>query len=351
MTTTSSAWTKSAVRGDTMRGPAPGLEGTIPPPQPPQPPQQSPTLEATHLGQKSTYTDKYDRTQLVAIPRNIEREKIGITGQLLPFIGVDVWNCYELSALTGTGRPWNGICKIAVNANSPNIVESKSLKLYLNSFNMTENSTRDRMSNWLRTTIQADLTELLGIVVDVGVWSIDEVNKVAFLEPFDLDGTSLVNLDKISTTNDPFVYNEDPSLLEDCMLPVVLPLLKSTNTPKYNVAISSALRSNCKVTNQPDWGTIVVATDASSKIIDSEKLLRYITSLRHENHFHEEVCELVYKRLSSATSTRELAVGCFYTRRGGIDINPIRGSNPTIIEEVFNSYSLTTGPSFKLVRQ
>jgi 7-cyano-7-deazaguanine reductase len=262
--------------------------------------------------------DVVDPSLLVAVPRVLNRTQYNIDENKLPFVGYDVWNCYEFSTLLDNGYPLTGVLKIVYQSNSKSIVESKSLKLYLNSFNMT--SAFSMSVVLLETTIAAHLSELLKTPVLVkfhkqrgGIsyftnplasyfWYIDEI----------VDYSSL----QFNS------YNEDPSLLK------LVDSVPSSDT-RYH---TSALRSNCRVTNQPDWGDVYVSIKGE-RSITPDSFLQYIVSMRKENHFHEEICECIYKRLYDLLQPDELFVACLYTRRGGIDINPIRASNDKIVKQ------------------
>ena len=233
------------------------------------------------------------------------------------FVGFDTWNCYEVSALLSNGYPISGVVKIVYPSNSPSIVESKSLKLYLNSFNMWDVG-RDVTiaTNKIHNSIKEDLEEALECEVDVRFFRFDVEgaavanNKFSRLE--DLVDIELVSFD---------AYEEDPNIIE-----------VAGNDDNYAVT-TSVLRSNCRVTNQPDWGDIYIAIDGEGMKPTSESLIKYIVSMRRENHFHEEICEAVYKRLIDKCPGQEVLVTCLYTRRGGIDINPTRATSMSMIEK------------------
>ena len=258
--------------------------------------------------------DTIDPSLLVAVPRKLNRVQYKIDDNHLPFVGSDVWNCYEFSTLLDSGYPLSGLLKIEYSSSSHSIVESKSLKLYLNSFNMVRISDTANLAKVvIESRVSDDLSKLLGSKVNVTFhrqsannnqvpplsntyWFIDEV--------IDFKKTNFES------------YNEDPSLLE----------VISANALSDTRLHTSSLRSNCRVTNQPDWGDVYI-TIKGDKTITASSFLKYIVSMRKENHFHEEICECIYKRLWDLLSPDELFVACLYTRRGGIDINPVRASN------------------------
>ena len=260
--------------------------------------------------------DNVDPNLLVGVPRVLNRTQYGIDETNLPFTGSDTWNCYEFSALTNNGFPVCGVIRIVYNSDSTNIVESKSLKLYLNSFNMARmGDTVEEVINNVVNTITEDLKNTLGLVnhYDLEVAFCDEDTTVR--EPikhtfFKLEG--FLPVTKIKFDH----FNEDPNIL----------VVKETDDVYTERWRSAALRSNCRVTNQPDWGDVYIAVE-SKKQVTPESLLQYIVSMRKENHFHEEICECIYKRLHDLLEPENLFVACLYTRRGGIDINPARASS------------------------
>lgn len=323
-------------------------------------------LEGRFLGKQTDYKFKYDKTLLNPLPRITERNRIGLklsdttgTWDDLPFTGIDVWNCYEVSCLTSNGLPVVGIAKIIYPAESLFIIESKSLKLYLNSFNMEQLGEPGETDTEIRTHLQriitTDLTEAIGMPVAVHVF-----------RPLDRDNATVRGRDifagangcsipitvledhatNIFQSSEAFQYNENPALIS-------FKNLKSTQVtrkPMLYGYMSSLLRSNCKITKQPDWGTVYIGIKANAEI-DEKALLKYIISFRNENHFHEEVCETIFVRLWNKIHPMELFVGCFYTRRGGIDINPIRVSHAYMIDEYFYEYANPNKLSSKLPRQ
>lgn len=281
-------------------------------------------LASKHLGKAGDGTvvkpyvtpTEIDKSLLVAVPRKLNRVQYNIDDNNLPFIGIDVWNAYEFSALTDNGFPVVGHVKCSYDASSENIVESKSFKLYLNSFNMCKLGTKpDDVLNAATDIIQRDLREILGNSVEVHIF-IGQIAK------FPIKGL-FVNLDSIpdyDTATVYNIYNENPELL------VSTPV---DNEITYTVH-SSVLRSNCRVTNQPDWGDVYIVMKTAHDIPETA-FLSYLISMRNENHFHEEICECIYTRLTEKFNPSSLLVACLYTRRGGIDINPVRASDYSVI--------------------
>ena len=275
------------------------------------------------LGKKVSYSEKYDSSLLFRIDRSTNRKKYKIARNSLPFSGFDVWNCYELSFLTQNGLPLQRVMKLIYPAESQYIVESKSLKLYLNSFSFEKFADE----NDVKTTITNDLQQLLETEVNVCFFDKKSKTKVPFSE-IDKDLSDLISkedLQNIEFEN----HKEKPELLQS----------EKTETLNYYSFHCDLLRSNCPVTNQPDFGDLFVKISTSHKI-DFCSVLRYIVSFRKENHFHEEVVEMIYKRFLDIFETKSLMVAAMYTRRGGIDINPIRVSDISLIDKAFTTKTL-----------
>ena len=297
-------------------------------------------IASKHLGKSSDgsiispyITPEFiDKSLLVAVPRYLNRVNYNIIENNLPFLGYDSWNCYEFSTLTNNGFPVCGILHIVYEANSTNIVESKSLKLYLNSFNMVKmGDTIEEVITNVVSIIQKDLTTVITSEVDVSFHNnYDNFNPDTCHDYFE---TILPNKDTKFE-----IFNESPELLE---------FTDEISRIFYHTNI---LRSNCRVTNQPDWGDIFLYY-SGNKYISPDSFLKYIVSMRKENHFHEEICELIYKRLFDIIQPKELLVACYYTRRGGIDINPIRASNNNLIYKMFPNLSNSKVLSDKTLRQ
>jgi 7-cyano-7-deazaguanine reductase len=287
-------------------------------------------IASVHLGKAGDGTvvkpyvtpDYIDPTLLVGIPRYLNRDQYDLYADDLPFLGYDVWNCYEFSTLTNNGFPVSGVLRIVYPCDSFKIVESKSLKLYLNSFNMYHSGiTVDDVIMFVEDQIIKDLTKVLGEGVQVTFHD----NNSRKLKPFGVvkfDTLEEYLSDDLSTMS--FEHSkEDPAILQT----------KDTDYPdQFFFWHSSVLRSNCRVTNQPDWGDVYIVIN-STKTVTPESLLQYIVSMRKENHFHEEITECIYKRLWDLLEPKELLVACLYTRRGGIDINPVRASHQGTVDK------------------
>lgn len=279
-----------------------------------------------HLGQTSEYKDQYDSSLLVNEPRSNNRKHLDISDDDLPFVGYDTWNAYEVSGLTNNGLPVAGVAKVVYPSDSKYIVESKSIKLYFNSFNMykcgdqpvdvldfiDQKATED-LSALLETTVHVHTTPANFIAKGESVLDRYKYNTLECM--YTQEELSEMTLD---------VYSESPELLE--LEDISGKAVESTEIRWH----SSLLKSNCRVTSQPDWGDVYIMYKGQTHIT-SDSLLKYIVSFRDECHFHEEICETIYKRLHDALSPEELVVTCLYARRGGIDINPVRASNNALI--------------------
>ena len=279
-------------------------------------------IAGKHLGKVGGdgYSDQYNPELLVKVPRYLNREAYGIDDNDLPFVGVDTWNCYEVSAITMKGQPVAGMLKIVCPADSSHHVESKSIKLYLNSFNMTRiGDTAKECIKVIEARVKRDLDELLETNTTVSFYqSEDEVPALIFKYK---DLSEFTNLDEIDFT----AFKSDSSQLEGED--------GDGNNKTYR---SNLLRSNCRVTNQPDWGDVFINIKGK-RVPTADSLAKYIVSHRTVSHFHEEICEMVYMHLKEAFDPEELMVSCLYTRRGGLDINPIRASHSMLIPEFFTS--------------
>ncbi|MFW6268403.1 MAG: NADPH-dependent 7-cyano-7-deazaguanine reductase QueF [Marinilabiliaceae bacterium] len=270
--------------------------------------------ESRHLGKSSPTPRTYDPEILVAVPREENRKIYGIDDKKPPFTGVDVWHAYECSFLTNKGLPVAGILKICYRSDSPFIVESKSLKLYLNALNMESfGETPEEAEKTVILTVEKDLEALLSTPVAAYFFRKEKHYEAAF-DHFEM-------LEELPGLEDQFFseYKETPELLEISV--------RGKETLKVATRL---LRSNCKITHQPDWGSIYIHLKGKTTP-DKIQLLKYIVSLRDENHFHEEICEMVYKRLLDRFSPEKLMVTCIYARRGGIDICPSRASSPEML--------------------
>jgi 7-cyano-7-deazaguanine reductase len=281
-------------------------------------------LVGVHLGKAGDGTavnpyitpDEVDPSLLVSVPRYLNRTAYDIKEEELPFVGIDAWNSYEFSTLLKNGFPVSGWLKFTYSSSTPNIVESKSVKLYLNSYNMARliDSKEDLWK--VEEQIERDISKAVG--GEVGVYiAIGDVDTVKPLKGDFMSLEDYCNIDKMSFDR----YNESSDILQ------VVPSIG-----RYERWRSHSLRSNCRVTNQPDWGDVYIHIKGETSVTP-ESLLQYIVSMRKENHFHEEIAECIYKRLYDLLNPEELLVTCLYTRRGGIDINPTRASNYPLLNQ------------------
>ena len=275
-------------------------------------------IASKHLGKVGGdgYSDQYNPDLLVKIPRYLNREGYGLTGK--EFKGVDVWNAYEVSAITTKGQPVAGMLKIVCPSDSDNHVESKSIKLYLNSFNMTKiGETAADCITGIEARVKRDLDELLDTETTVSFYSSDfETEPLSFSDEF-TELSEITNLDKIDFT----AFKSDANQLE-------------SGVGTFLKVRSNLLRSNCRVTNQPDWGDVFIYLEGN-EVPTPESLAKYIVSHRTVSHFHEEICEMIYAHLTERFKPEQLMVACLYTRRGGIDINPIRATHQYLIPDFF----------------
>jgi 7-cyano-7-deazaguanine reductase len=249
------------------------------------------------LGKPATYADRYDPDLLFPIARAPQRAAIGLTGPL-PFAGADLWTAYELSWLSSRGKPEIAIARFGVPADSPNIVESKSVKLYLNSFSQT----RFGAPAEVERALAGDLARACGAAVAVELVRPGDFARLA-MEP--LAGTSIDDLD---------VEIHDYSPRPDA--------LTAGGPTVEETLVSDLFKSNCPVTGQPDWGSVQIRYRGPQ--IDRAGLLRYLVSFRQHSGFHEHCVERMFVELRSRCRSERLTVSACFTRRGGIDINPFR---------------------------
>lgn len=255
-------------------------------------------LSGSALGREVDYPQTYDPSVLFPVPRADNRQAFGLTAW--PYHGFDLWNAYELSWLNDKGLPQVAMAVIELPAQSPNIIESKSLKLYLNSFNMT----RLADAQELHDLMVQDLSRVSGAPVVVRLLSVDDYQQAVTI-----DSESGVLLDTQDVAIE--TYDVDSTLLR-------------ANTDEYReeMVYSHLLRSNCPVTGQPDWGTLFIAYAGPALAHDA--LLKYICSFRSHTEFHEHCVERVFMDILALGSFDQLTVTAKYVRRGGLDINPCR---------------------------
>jgi len=262
------------------------------------------------LGKETVYKAEYDPQLLCPFPRQIKRDVIGVTGEL-PFNGYDIWNAFELSWLNAKGKPVAAMGEFQIPCTSPNLIESKSFKLYLNSFNQTHFASFAQVEERMRI----DLSQAAGGQVNVRLFDSDQFSTQQIQS---LPGFCIDDLD-ITVDN----YALEPALLEN-----------STDPQAWvdEELHSHLLKSNCLVTNQPDWGSVLIRYQGYK--IDPEAVLRYLISFRQHNEFHEQCVERIFVDLMRYCKPEKLTVYARYTRRGGLDINPFRSNYEPSIDNL-----------------
>jgi 7-cyano-7-deazaguanine reductase len=264
-------------------------------------------LAGLSLGKATEYRETYTPDLLQAVPRSMNRVELNLTTDL-PFNGADRWNGYELSWLNTKGKPQVAIMRCEVPASSPNLVESKSFKLYLNSFNQSQFDSIDSVT----LAINKDLSLCAGGNVKVRLFKPIEFSQMHIAS---FDAVSIDDLD-IEVTD----YQLDPSYL-------------TVSDEKVEETLTSdLLKSNCLITNQPDWGSVLIRYHGQK--INREGLLRYLISFRQHNEFHEQCVERIFCDIMANCKPNKLSVYARYTRRGGLDINPFRSNFEQIYPEI-----------------
>lgn len=258
-------------------------------------------LDNLTLGKTTEYASQYQPELLQPVPRSLNRDDLNL-GDSLPFTGTDLWTGYEISWLNAKGKPVVAIAEFYIPITSPNLVESKSFKLYLNSFNQTRFDCWDDVQN----AMQKDLSQCAGEPVDVKLFKVDEVEHFQITA---LPGTNIDDID-IEVSD----YEFDVSHLS----------LDSQGKSVKETLNSHLLKSNCLITNQPDWASVVI--EYEGKAIDHTALLRYLISFRMHNEFHEQCVERIFTDIMATCQPEKLSVYARYTRRGGLDINPFRSN-------------------------
>lgn len=281
-------------------------------------------IASKFLGKRTEGSSNYDSSLILPIPRLENRKQYSISNENLPFIGWDIWHAYEFSAMTENGIPVTRVLKIKYNCNNEFLMESKSLKLYLNSFNMSRfGKTITECLDICKKTIAQDLSEKLQTDVEVNFLENNSPRTNIFCKFENI--MELVDETNINIEN----FKESPELLE----------IEESKEQEYYLTFDS-LRSNCRVTHQPDFGDAFIYYK-STKHIKEESLVKYLTSFRSEFHFHEECCEMIFKRLQNILNKGDkLFVSALYTRRGGIDICPSRWTPNCEIKDVYDLIDL-----------
>lgn len=259
-------------------------------------------LEGLTLGQPTDYHDTYQSSLLQAVPRSMSREPLGLYPDSLPFCGADIWTLYELSWLNCKGVPQVALGEVVLNASSTNLIESKSFKLYLNSFNQS------KFANWgeVRQTLERDLSACAAGEVSVALFRLREIEgqPIGYFDGYCIDEQDIIIDD----------YEFDANYLHDATGDEIV----------EEQLVSHLLKSNCLITNQPDWGTVQISYRGPR--IQREALLRYLVSFRQHNEFHEQCVERIFSDILHYCQPESLSVYARYTRRGGLDINPWRSN-------------------------
>jgi 7-cyano-7-deazaguanine reductase len=260
-------------------------------------------LAEAPLGKKTAYVSHYQRDLLFPIARKTNRAKLGLSDSL-PFKGVDIWNAYEISWLNSKGKPVVALGEFIFPCESPNLVEAKSFKLYLNSFNNTPFANVEEVI----ATLQRDLSDILEAPIQV------RVNLVDQFIPRTTSAFSGINLDQLDISCDTYLINPD--------------FLQTENEIVSEVLFSDLLKSNCLITGQPDWGSVQI--HYTGKKIQHVGLLQYIVSFRDHNEFGEQCVERMFMDILQRCAPQKLSIYARYTRRGGKDINPYRSTEEGI---------------------
>ncbi|MGK3358683.1 NADPH-dependent 7-cyano-7-deazaguanine reductase QueF [Enterobacter kobei] len=257
-------------------------------------------LTGLTLGKSTDYRDAYDASLLQGVPRSLNRDPLGLHADALPFVGGDIWTLYEISWLNARGLPQVAVGHVELDYASQNLVESKSFKLYLNSFNQT------KFNHWdeVQQTLERDLTACAQGHVSVSLYRLHELEGQPIAH---FNGTCIDDQD-IEVEN----YEFSADYLENAASGKVV----------EETLVSHLLKSNCLITHQPDWGSVQIQYRGPK--IDREKLLRYLVSFRHHNEFHEQCVERIFSDIQRFCQPEKLSVYARYTRRGGLDINPWR---------------------------
>jgi len=258
------------------------------------------------LGQQTEYVSEYDAGLLYPIARVDKWTEMGIASERLPFYGEDIWNAYELSWLDMNGKPVVAMAEFRLPCESPNIIESKSFKLYLNSLNQMRYESRDQVQDIL----EKDLSAAAGASVSVAIRDLDAMSSLVVLTPD-------YCIDDLDVTIENYHPNSD-----------LLQLDKEAGQVEERL-VSHLLKSNCPVTNQPDWGSVFI--DYRGPKIHHESLLKYIVSFREHTDFHEQCVERIFIDIMRLCQPEFLTVYARYVRRGGLDINPYRSTQQGLV--------------------
>lgn len=258
-------------------------------------------LDNLSLGKPTSYCSEYNPELLQGVARSLNRDGLGIQADNLSFKGEDVWYGYELSWLNSKGKPIVAVAEFRFDCASPNIVESKSFKLYLNSFNQSQFGSIDEVESILTT----DLSNTSGCDAKVTLFPVEQCKAL------DIANITAECIDELDIEVNE--YNINAKLLT---------LLPNGKTIENKKIVSHLLKSNCLITNQPDWASIYITYSGDE--IDNASLLKYLISFRQHNEFHEQCVERIFTDIQKICNPKNLTVYARYTRRGGLDINPFR---------------------------
>ncbi|NQY48550.1 MAG: NADPH-dependent 7-cyano-7-deazaguanine reductase QueF [Colwellia sp.] len=270
--------------------------------------QNATELSKLTLGKSTEYCSEYTAELLQGVPRSLNRDDLALESNNLPFVGEDVWYGYELSWLNEKGKPVVAVAEFRFACTSDNIVESKSFKLYLNSFNQT----RFASIKEVEQVLTKDLSKIAGSPAKVSLFGVDHCPALVIAK--NLDNCFCIDGEDISIDS----YQYDAQLLIQAQE-------KGDSAQIEEHLVSHLLKSNCLITNQPDWASIYI--HYRGKAINHATLLKYLISFRQHNEFHEQCIERIYCDLQQYCQLEELTIFARYTRRGGLDINPFRSSN------------------------
>ncbi len=269
--------------------------------------QHAKVLSKLTLGKSTQYCSKYTANLLQGVPRSLNRGDLTLDDNNLPFTGEDVWYGYELSWLNSKGKPVVAVAEFRFACTSPNLIESKSFKLYLNSFNQTKFNSGDEVQE----TLTKDLSKVSGCQAQVSLFPVDNCPALAIKH----------NIDNVHCIDDEDISIEDYQYNEQILVNVQSKQAQS----KEQHLVSHLLKSNCLITNQPDWASIYI--QYQGRELDHACLLKYLISFRQHNEFHEQCVERIFCDLQKHCDFEQLTIFARYTRRGGLDINPFRSTH------------------------
>ena len=299
--------------------------------------QSAKVLTQLTLGKSTQYCSEYNPNLLQGVPRSLNRDDLALNANNLPFVGEDVWYGYELSWLNTKGKPVVAVAEFRFSCNSPHLVESKSFKLYLNSFNQTRFASFDEVEKCL----VKDLSYTAGTKAKVSLYKVDNCPALIISDVNLANNLTSHCIDNEDISVETYQYKQTilqnihrPNKEHDCKTSY---LESDHSDKKEQQLVSHLLKSNCLITNQPDWASVYI--HYKGKEINHAVLLAYLISFRQHSEFHEQCVERIFCDLQQYAQLDELTVFARYTRRGGLDINPFRSSH------------LTTAPLGRTLRQ